>query len=207
MEELKIKKVVLGIMSTNFYLIENGQHSIVIDPWDQEDLIIDYLVQNNLKLKVILLTHAHFDHIGAIDKLVEKYNCEVYVHQNDYAMIYDDNLNLSNHFNSLKIKSNVNAINDFIDVDHFRFEFVNLPGHTAGSCFIFLKKYHVIFSGDVLFKNSIGRFDFPTSSSFDTKKSMLEIQKIDDDYKIYPGHGESTTLLQEKLNNPYLQVE
>ena len=75
MEELKIKKFVLGIMSTNCYLIENGQHSIVIDPGDQEDLIIDYLVQNNLKLKVILLTHAHFDHIGAIDKLVEKYNC------------------------------------------------------------------------------------------------------------------------------------
>lgn len=207
MEELKIKKFVLGKMSTNCYLIENGNHSIIIDPGDQANQLIDYLIQNNLKLEAILLTHAHFDHIGAIDQLVEKYNCSVYVHQNDYDMIYDDYLNLSNYYNALKIKSKVNAINDYIDIDRFHFEFVNLPGHTAGSCFIFLKKYHIIFSGDVLFKNSIGRFDFPTSSSSDTRKSMVKIQKIDEDYKIYPGHGESTTLFQEKQSNPYLQVE
>ncbi len=207
MEELKIKKFVLGKMSTNCYLIENDNHSIIIDPGDQANQLIDYLIQNNLKLEAILLTHAHFDHIGAIDQLVEKYNCSVYVHQNDYNMIYDDYLNLSNYYNALKIKSKVNAINDYIDIDHFHFEFVNLPGHTAGSCFIFLKKYHIIFSGDVLFKNSIGRFDFPTSSSSDTRKSMVKIQKIDEDYKIYPGHGESTTLFQEKQSNPYLQVE
>ncbi len=204
MEELKIKKFVLGKMSTNCYLIENDNHSIIIDPGDQANQLIDYLIQNNLKLEAILLTHAHFDHIGAIDQLVEKYNCSVYVHQNDYDMIYDDYLNLSNYYNALKIKSKVNAINDYIDIDRFHFEFVNLPGHTAGSCFIFLKKYHIIFSGDVLFKNAIGRFDFPTSSSSDTRESMVKIQKIDEDYKIYPGHGESTTLFQEKQSNPYL---
>lgn len=80
-----------------------------------------------------------------------------------------------------------------------------MPGHTIGSCFITLKNYHVIFSGDVLFKNGIGRFDFPTSSSTDTRNSIKKIKEIKDDYEIYPGHGELTTLIQEKLNNPYLQ--
>ena len=139
-------------MSTNCYLIDNNNHSILIDPGDKAELLINYLTQNNLQLTAILLTHGHFDHIGAIDELVEKYNCPVYIHQDDYEMIY-----------------------------------------------------HVIFSGDVLFKNGIGRFDFPTSSSTDTRNSIKKIKEIKDDYEIYPGHGELTTLIQEKLNNPYLQ--
>ena len=135
MEELKIKKFVLGKMSTNCYLIENDNHSIIIDPGDQANQLIDYLIQNNLKLEAILLTHAHFDHIGAIDQLVEKYNCSVYVHQNDYDMIYDDYLNLSNYYNALKIKSKVNAINDYIDIDHFHFEFVNIHYYFVSEIF------------------------------------------------------------------------
>lgn len=75
MERLIIKKFVLGIMSTNCYLIENNNHSILIDPGDKAELLINYLTQNNLQLTAILLTHGHFDHIGAIDELVEKYNC------------------------------------------------------------------------------------------------------------------------------------
>ena len=117
-------------------------------------------------------------------------------------MIYNDQLNLSNYYGELKIKSKVTAVDKDIDIGDFHFEFLHLPGHTIGSCFIILKNYHVIFSGDVLFKNGIGRFDFPTSSSTDTRNSIKEIK---DDYEIYPGHGELTTLIQEKLNNPYLQ--
>lgn len=205
MENIKIKKFVVGIMSTNCYLIENGLHSIIIDPGDQAESIIEYLNQNNLRIIAILLTHGHFDHIGAIDTLVSMYKCKVYIHQNDYHMIYNDQLNLSSYYNSLKIKTNVIAIKQNVDVGNYHFNFINLPGHTKGSCFIFLKQYHIIFSGDVLFKESIGRFDFPTSSSDDTKNSMEKIKKIRGDYKVYPGHGESTTLSYEQTYNPYLQ--
>ena len=190
MERLIIKKFVLGIMSTNCYLIENNNHSILIDPGDKAELLINYLTQNNLQLTAILLTHGHFDHIGAID---------------EFKMIYNDQLNLSNYYGELKIKSKVTAVDKDIDIGDFHFEFLHLPGHTIGSCFIILKNYHVIFSGDVLFKNGIGRFDFPTSSSTDTRNSIKKIKEIKDDYEIYPGHGELTTLIQEKLNNPYLQ--
>lgn len=205
MENIKVKKFILGIMSTNCYLIENGSHSIIIDPGDEAENIIEYLNENHLKVKAILLTHGHFDHIGAIDKLVSIYKCKVYIHQNDYDMVYNDQLNLSHYYNSLEIKTTVTAIKEYVDVENFHFDFINLPGHTKGSCFIVLKQYHIIFSGDVLFKNSIGRFDFPTSSSNDTKNSMQKIKGIKGDYKVYPGHGESTTLLYEQLHNPYLQ--
>ena len=112
---------------------------------------------------------------------------------------------IMNYYGELKIKSKVTAVDKDIDIGDFHFEFLHLPGHTIGSCFIILKNYHVIFSGDVLFKNGIGRFDFPTSSSTDTRNSIKKIKEIKDDYEIYPGHGELTTLIQEKLNNPYLQ--
>ena len=115
MERLIIKKFVLGIMSTNCYLIENNNHSILIDPGDKAELLINYLTQNNLQLTAILLTHGHFDHIGAIDELVEKYNCPVYIHQDDYEMIYNDQLNLSNYYGELKIKSKVTAVDDMGD--------------------------------------------------------------------------------------------
>ena len=93
-------------------------------------------------------------------------------------MIYNDQLNLSNYYGELKIKSKVTAVDKDIDIGDFHFEFLHLPGHTIGSCFITLKNYHVIFSGDVLFKNGIGRFDFPTSSSTDTRNSIKKIKEI-----------------------------
>ena len=202
MEE--IIKVVVGAFGTNCYVLKENKSVLIIDPGKKGDRIMQH-INDDEQVEGILLTHGHFDHIGAIDELVEKYNCPVYIHQDDYEMIYNDQLNLSNYYGELKIKSKATAVDKDIDVGDFHFEFLHLPGHTIGSCFIILKNYHVIFSGDVLFKNGIGRFDFPTSSSTDTRNSIKKIKEIKDDYEIYPGHGELTTLIQEKLNNPYLQ--
>ena len=187
------------------YLIIGNTHALLIDLGLFKEPLLPTIKNITNKELIIVCTHGHFDHIGAIDELVEKYNCPVYIHQDDYEMIYNDQLNLSNYYGELKIKSKVTAVDKNIDIGEFHFEFLHLPGHTIGSCFIILKNYHVIFSGDVLFKNGIGRFDFPTSSSTDTRNSIKKIKEIKDDYEIYPGHGELTTLIQEKLNNPYLQ--
>ncbi len=187
------------------YLIIGNTHALLIDLGLFKEPLLPTIKNITNKELIIVCTHGHFDHIGAIDELVEKYNCPVYIHQDDYEMIYNDQLNLSNYYGELKIKSKVTAVDKNIDIGDFHFEFLHLPGHTIGSCFIILKNYHVIFSGDVLFKNGIGRFDFPTSSSTDTRNSIKKIKEIKDDYEIYPGHGELTTLIQEKLNNPYLQ--
>ena len=204
---MRIEKFVFGPVGTNCYIVINEMTSecFAVDMADCPQEFVKHIKDAGLCVKALLLTHGHFDHIGAIDELVEKYNCPVYIHQDDYEMIYNDQLNLSNYYGELKIKSKVTAVDKNIDIGDFHFEFLHLPGHTIGSCFIILKNYHVIFSGDVLFKNGIGRFDFPTSSSTDTRNSIKKIKEIKDDYEIYPGHGELTTLIQEKLNNPYLQ--
>lgn len=204
MKELNIKKFVLGMMQTNCYLIEDGNNSMIIDPGDDYEIIVNYLVTNNLSISAILLTHGHFDHIGAVDDLVEIYHCPVYLHKNDVSTFYDDSLNLSNYYTPLKMKTKVIEVNEIININNYSIQFINLSGHTPGSCFIVFDDYNVVFSGDVLFKGSIGRYDFPNSSVDQTRSSINRIKNIDKDYFIYPGHGDSTSLFYEKNNNIYL---
>lgn len=204
MKELKIKKFVLGMMQTNCYLIEDRDNSIIIDPGDDYKFIEDYLVSNNLSISAILLTHGHFDHIGAVDNLVDIYKCPVYLHKNDVSTFYDDSLNLSNYYTPLKMITKVIEVDESLIINDFLIKFINLPGHTPGSCFIVFDDYNVIFSGDVLFKGAIGRYDFPNSSVEQTEDTIARIKTINKDYLIYPGHGDSTSLFYEKINNIYL---
>lgn len=203
MDKLKIKKITLGKMAANCYIIENKDNSIVIDPGDNGKELINYIEKLNIQIKYILLTHGHFDHIGAVDDLVEKYHCDVYIHEKDYELFYDDDLNLSSYYSPLCLKSQIIKTQETLQLDKFKITFIHLPGHTKGSCFIVFDDYHIAFSGDVLFKGSIGRYDFPTSSIDDTKETLKKIYQMKEDYVIYPGHGENTTLNAEKLNNPF----
>ncbi len=206
MEKLKITKMPLGQMAANCYIIENRDQSIIIDPGANGSQLIDYLDNKGLQIRYILLTHGHFDHIGAIDELVEKYQCQVYIHENDYEMIYNDQYNLSAYYHPLKIKTQVSKVKDHLHIGQFRITFMNLPGHTKGSCFIIFDDYDLAFSGDVLFKNSIGRYDFPTSSVEDTKETLKKIYSMTSNLQIYPGHGENTTLFEEQKNNPFFHA-
>lgn len=203
MDKLKVKKITLGQMGANCYIIENGNNSIVIDPGDNGKELIKYIDSLNIQIKYILLTHGHFDHIGAVDQLVHKYDCTVYIHENDYDMFYDDKLNLSSYYNPLHLQSSVIKVKDHLQLEKYEITFLNLPGHTKGSCFIIFDDYDIVFSGDVLFKGSIGRYDFPTSSISDTKDTLRKMYNMKINYAIYPGHGENTTLKDEKLNNPF----
>lgn len=201
-----IKKITLGQMAANCYIIENGENSIVIDPGAEGLKLIGYLESKDLHVACILLTHGHFDHIGAIDLLKQKYDCPIYIHENDYDMVYNDEINLSAYYQPLKIKSDIIKVKDHITFDDFKITFINLPGHTKGSCFVVFDDYNFVFSGDILFKNSIGRYDFPTSSLEDTKNTLKKIYQMDTNFHIYPGHGEDTTLFAEKNNNPFFKA-
>ena len=138
--------------------------------------------------------------------LVQEFNSEVYIHEKDYEVFYDDDLNLSSYYTPLKLKSKINKVKDKIQIAGFSITFKNLPGHTHGSCFIIFDDYHIVFSGDILFKGSIGRYDFPTSSINEMKDSIRQMYCIDKDYMIYPGHGENTTMFKEKQNNPFFKA-
>ena len=161
-----IKRIIVGNLQENCYILEKNSKCLIIDPGDEANKIID-----NIKCPVvgILITHNHFDHIGALNTLKEKYN----VIENNY------------------------------EIDGFDFDVINTPGHTNDSKTFYFKDDNIMFVGDFIFKDSIGRMDLPTGNVEDMKRSLDTIFKYPSNTIIYPGHGDSTTLEKEK-NNAYL---
>lgn len=202
---MKIKTLLLGSMQTNGYVLSKDNECLIIDPGANGQKVRHYLEENELEPLGILLTHGHFDHLGAVDYLYEIYHCPVYLHQDDFEMLKNPQLNLSVFENPFTVATPVLATSNTMTLGNFNFEWLHLPGHCPGSSMIYFKEEKIIFSGDVLFKGSIGRFDFPNSSKHDTILSLNKIKEYDFDAVVYPGHGPSTTLIDEQQNNPYLK--
>lgn len=203
---MKIKTFVLGVMQTNCYIVSNDEnHCMIIDPGAQEKKVAKYLEENELVLDAILLTHGHFDHIGAVDYLYDKYHCPIYIHHEDIEMLTNSRLNLSYLEKPFSLSAPVTPASEHMEISGFKICWFHLPGHCPGASMIYLEDENVIFSGDVLFNGSIGRFDFPNSSKYDTLTSIEKIKTFNFDATLYPGHGPSSTLKSELLSNPYLQ--
>lgn len=203
---MKVKKLILGNLQTNGYVISNdNKQCIIVDPGAIGKKVVNYITENELHVEAIFLTHGHFDHIGAVDYLYNVYQCDIYIHEEDIPLLKDVNLNLSVFETPFTIEASIKEAKDTMEIAGFDVEWMHLPGHCPGSSMIRFIKEGIIFSGDVLFKGSIGRFDFPGSSNHDTKCTLSKIKELDYDAVIYPGHGEETTLLFEQKNNPYLK--
>lgn len=201
-----IKRIILGEMQVNCYIVCNENKCIVIDPGANGQKLARFLEENELSLEAILLTHGHFDHIGAVDYLYDKYHCSVYTHLETIEMMRDSHLNLSQMFGQpYVVKCPIEEIDHSFELIGYHFEWLLLEGHCQGSSMIYCKEQNALFSGDVLFAGSIGRYDFPTSSHLETKKTLETIKGFDFDAKLYPGHGEASTLEYEKNNNPFLR--
>ncbi len=203
-----IKKMILGSMETNCYIVinEETKECFIIDPATNGQKIVKYLNENELTLKAILITHGHFDHIGAVDYLTDRCDCDVYTHEYTKELLTDTGLNLSDMIFPFVLKSEVISAEETFELCGYEIRWMLLEGHCQGSSMIYVPKENAIFSGDVLFAGSIGRFDFPTSSNLKTKETLKSIKELDFDAVVYPGHGESTTLAYEKENNPYLKA-
>ena len=203
---MKIKTFVLGVMQTNCYIVSNDEnHCMIIDPGAQGKKVAKYLEENELVLDAILLTHGHFDHIGAVYYLYVKYHCPIYIHHEHIEMVTNSRLNLSYLEKPFSLSAPVTPASEHMEISGFKICWFHLPGHCPGASMIYLEDENVIFSGDVLFNGSIGRFDFPNSSKYDTLTSIEKIKTFNFDATLYPGHGPSSTLKSELLSNPYLQ--
>lgn len=201
-----IKKLIVGSLQTNCYVISNdNKECIIVDPGAQGQKINKYITENELTPLAILITHGHFDHMGATDYLVNKFNIPVYTHESTKELLYDSSLNLSFYESPFVLNSDVKAVDDEFKIGSFEFKWMLLEGHCQGSSMIHYLNENIIFSGDVLFKESIGRFDFPTSSRSQTRLTLEFIKSIEFDGRILPGHGDETTLDHEKMNNYYLK--
>lgn len=193
---------------SNTYIIYNDIDCIVVDPGAANDSVIRFLNKRELSLKAILLTHGHIDHIRGVDTLVEQFNCKVYIHPDDERMLTDTFLNCSEMLGeSLIVRSNASLVNDndvlkILKDDDIKV--IHTPFHTKGSVCYYYVNNKWLFSGDTLFKNSIGRDDLPNSDSKRTNESLNKIKALPRETKIYPGHGNNTTLESELMLNHFL---
>lgn len=191
----------------NTYVISDDSLScVVIDPGAANNSISKYIDSHNLKLKAILLTHGHMDHIRGVNMLMEKYHCDCYIHENDEIMLKDPYLNLSGNIKvgkdviRLKDKQILNLFNDEI------IEVIHTPFHTKGSvCYYFINNKW-LFTGDTLFKQSIGRDDLPHAEPRKRDDSLAKLKKLPKEVKIYAGHGPNSILESELLLNHFLRI-
>lgn len=203
-----VEKIVVGALATNCYIIAPGANSeaAVIDPGDDADEIDRRLQQLNLELKLIVNTHGHYDHIGADSELARKKKIPIYIHPEDMNMLNDPAANLSLLWGGqFETVENVKELVDgqVLEVGELELKCIHTPGHTAGSISVLVQGK--LFTGDLLFNGSVGRTDFPGSSYEALLRSLQRIAVLSEDTLIYPGHGPSTILGEEKANNPFFK--
>jgi glyoxylase-like metal-dependent hydrolase (beta-lactamase superfamily II) len=205
---IQITGVVSGNLQVNCYIVYdvNLKKAIIIDPGEQAQKVINKIETLNLQPELLINTHGHFDHIFSDDIIREKYNIPLAIFKDDVEMLSDSNLNLSQYMdNPITIKQ-ADIIFDKEEVKETSFgkyKVIHTPGHSKGSICILTDD--ILFSGDTVFKYSIGRTDLPGGNYNELMQSLEKIKKLPKNIIIYPGHGPVTTLKEELENNPYFK--
>ena len=206
-----IKGLVLGPVSANCYVVcdEETKIGAVIDPGDYNSLLLKEIENSGMKeLKYILCTHAHFDHIAGAGRLKEKFpEAKIVVGIEDSSALNDDILSLAAYFGApfypcVADKEVENG--DLLQIGGIELKVISAPGHTTGGVLYYEQKQGVVFTGDTIFKGSVGRTDFPGGSSVVLMNTLNKIKKLPDECAVYSGHGEKTTIKHEKQYNMYL---
>jgi len=199
-----IKTVIAGIMQANCYIVGDAstKEVFIIDPGGDYKKIKKVIQENNLNPQAVINTHGHGDHIGADTE----FGLPIWIHRLDAEFLQDPSKNLSGSFGfMIKTRPADRLIEDgdILNIGKHALEVIHTPGHTPGS--ICLKGDGIIFTGDTLFCEGIGRTDFSYGSEQDIMRSIKEkLLTLDEDYVIYPGHGVSSTIGKERINNPPL---
>jgi hydroxyacylglutathione hydrolase len=205
---MNIKQFSLGPLGTNCYIVYQENKAIIIDPGGEANQVIQWLSLEKIEPIAILLTHAHFDHIGAVDDLRQHYDIKVYMHREEASWLMDPSLNRSKFFIGAEIKTDPPDYlleNGEFSLGPFDLEVIYTPGHSPGSISFLVKEENIIFSGDVLFNRGIGRTDLPGGDfAVITDSIQNKLYKLEDETVVYPGHGPKTVIGEEKLHNPFV---
>ena len=195
---LKMCALPLGAYQTNCYLVweDTSSTCVVIDPGYEADTILEKLTALGLSLDAILLTHGHFHHVGAVRQLAADTGCALFLCAEDLTM--PPQLTAGTLY-----YTDLYGEGDILSLAGLSFKVLHTPGHTPGS--VCLQCEDTIFSGDTLFWGSCGRTDLPGGSWSTIQKSLKRLAAISGDFKVYPGHGDSTQLSFERKMNPYMQ--
>ncbi|GMQ65286.1 MBL fold metallo-hydrolase [Vallitalea maricola] len=207
---MKVKTMMLGILQTNVYIVydEESKDAVVIDPAGDEDRIIRFIEEKNLRLMGILVTHGHFDHIGVVDAIRDNYGVPVFTSREEGELMADPNKNLSlNLMRKVVAVENDEVVGDkdILEFGELVFDCIVVPGHSPESVCYYNRENDILFCGDTLFAGSIGRTDFydgPQDTLINSIKDKLMI--LPEETKVYPGHGFQTTIGYEKKTNIYM---
>lgn len=194
---MNIRHFTLGDYQTNCYAVwEDGSKSCcVIDPGYEPETVFAFLSREGLTLEAILLTHGHFDHVGAVRDLVAETGCRVFIHPEDLSlptMLTAGTIPYTDTYGEGSV----------LNLAGLTFRVLHTPGHTPGS--VCLLTGDTLFSGDTLFAGSCGRTDLPGGSRAKMMDSLKRLSSLEENYRVLPGHGPGSTLLDEKQYNPYL---
>lgn len=205
---MNIKTLNLGALGTNCYILEDAENKkcAIIDPADNVGRILQETENLGLEVSCILITHAHFDHILALNDLYKKTGARVYIGHHDKKALKDPALNLSGYMGEIFVfPGDAYEISEGskITFGNITLKVIETPGHTPGGVCYISEKDECIFTGDTVFAEGIGRCDFPGGSYNSILTSLNRVLDYPENYTLYPGHGHSTTIKNEKYNNPY----
>jgi glyoxylase-like metal-dependent hydrolase (beta-lactamase superfamily II) len=207
---MKWEQLPLGPLQTNCYLISNSmKECLVIDPGSEGAKLIQHIQKRGLKPIAILLTHAHFDHIGAVDDIRDHYCIPVHIHRNEKKWLANPAMNGSTAFMSQTISARdadfIIAQETKLAIGSFSFQVYETPGHSPGSISFYFEENGIVVSGDALFAGSIGRTDLPQGDHQQLIKSIHQkLLSLPEDTIVLPGHGPDTIIEIEMESNPYL---
>lgn len=192
---MKIQSRACGDYGTNCYIVEIDGKSLIIDPGQDA---VEWVQKTAINPIAILNTHGHFDHVWSNAALQQAYTIPLYVPQDDVFMLGNDPFGYGTppSVPDVRVKGN-----ETFDIASIRVQFLHFPGHTPGCSAIVIG--NVMFSGDFIFQNSIGRYDFPYSNAVQMKESLERFLTLEENLKVYPGHGSSTTVFHEQANVPH----
>ncbi len=200
---MRIDSYPLGQLQANCYFLTQGSDCIIIDPADSADFILEKIQRERLSLVALLATHGHFDHIMAVGEIQLSYDIPLYIHDEDLFLVKRLN-ETAKHFlgfdpAAIPPKSTLSLSSGALNVGSFEFDIIHTPGHTPGSCSIYVKEENSVFTGDTLFKQGIGRYDHSYSDKKTLFNSLKTLFKLPEETIVYPGHEDITTIGEEKL--------
>ncbi len=214
MPNIIVKTIPVGPLETNCYLVIDSEtkDAVLIDPGAEADELLSILDDEKVALRGVLLTHGHGDHIGAVGKIISEKNVPLWIHSDDAVMLTDSEKNLSAML-GLFITTD-HPYNDLVDDETINFGSIQIkvlhtPGHTRGGVSLYIPNENnpILLSGDTLFKGDVGRCDLPGGSWETLRKSILEkLYVLPDNTVVYPGHGDSSTIGNEKITNNYVKT-